>query len=550
MTQPLPDDLARWIGRPYAEAVAERYAGCRIWDHLRYDAAGDLWFNDLRLVDAIAACGTPLEVVDTTVIERRCAEWMALTRGVAAAIGYPARLHYLYAAKANMAAEVTHAAYRAGWHAETSGTQDLRHLAWLREHGLLPPEMRVVCNGFKLPPAAPGGAAGAGARREDDAGRGAAVADARTAADAPPSARLAIPRADRLALGVDGSYAGTIVALRRGGWNIQPILDAGEVAWFAACGVPFEVGLRLKFGPVADRAALAGWVSRFGLAPGALAAAAAEVAAAPGLTLTTLHAMVGAAEAIPVPDMVAAYRVAGAVWAALRRDHPHLVELNLGGGVPPLAEPYDHEGLVRGVLGALADAAAAAGVPAPEVTFELGSLVAEEAGLHVFGVLQTKDNDDGPVDWALVDGGLMAAIPDMLLIGKSFRVLATHGARRPARAVRLGDLTCDSDGRYPPKREGDGAAVLLPEGDDVAVAIVGVGAYQEILSGVRGAHHCGLLEAVELIVERGADGMRRARLMPRQTWRDAAAVLGYNDATAAALARTMAPAAPDDGRGA
>lgn len=526
MTASSASDAARWVGRPYRAAVAARYGDSRIWDHLRYDDAGELWFNDLRLSDAVAACGTPLEVVDTTVIERRCAEWMALTRGVAAAIGYPGRLHYLYAAKANMAAEVTHAAYRSGWHAETSGTQDLRHLMWLADRGLLPEGMRVVCNGFKLPPGRPAVGAAAG-----DAAGGLAAA----------AGGLTVPRADRLALGVDGSYAGTIVALRRAGWDIQPILDAGELPVFAAAGVPFEVGLRLKFGPVVDRPTLDACVSRFGLSVEQVAAAADAVAAAPNLTLTTLHAMVGAAEAIPVADMVAAYRVAGAVWAELRRSHPTLRELNLGGGVPPLAEPYDHAALVEGILGALVAAAAAAGVPAPEVTFELGSLVAEEAGLHVFGLLQTKNNDDHAVDWALVDGGLMAAIPDMLLIGKTFRILATRGADRPARAVRLGDLTCDSDGRYPPKRLGDDAVVLLPEGDDVAVAIVGVGAYQEILSGVRGAHHCGLLEALELIVERGADGARRLRLMPRQTWRDAAHVLGYTDDTAAALARTVAP---------
>lgn len=520
MTAPSATDVDRWVGRPYRAAVAARYGDCRIWDHLRYDDAGDLWFNDLRLSDAVAACGTPLEVVDTTVVERRCTEWMTLTRGVAAALGYPAPLHYLYAAKANMAAEVAHAAYRSGWHAETSGTQDLRHLSWLAARGLLPDGMRVVCNGFKLPPGLPAVGAGDGA---------------------PAVGGVAVPRADRIALGVDGSYAGTIVALRRSGWDIQPILDAGELPTFAAAGVPFEVGLRLKFGPIVDRPALSACVSRFGLSIEQVAAAADAVDAAPNLTFRTLHAMVGAAETIPVADMVAAYRVAGAVWAELRRGHPTLRELNLGGGVPPLAEPYDHAGLVRGVLGALADAAAAAGVPAPEVTFELGSLVAEEAGIHVFGLLQTKDNDDHAVDWALVDGGLMAAIPDMLLIGKSFRILATRGADRPARTVRLGDLTCDSDGRYPPKRLGDDATVLLPEGDDVAVAIVGVGAYQEILSGVRGAHHCGLLEALELIVERGADGARRVRLMPRQTWRDAAHVLGYTDDTAAALALTMPP---------
>jgi hypothetical protein len=59
------------------------------------------------------------------------------------------------------------------------------------------------------------------------------------------------------------------------------------------------------------------------------------------------------------------------------------------------------------------------------------------------------------------------------------------------------------------------------------IVIAGVGAYQEILAGVRGAHHCGLLEALELIIEPGTDGAR-VRVMPRQTHADAAALLGYS----------------------
>ena len=180
-------------------------------------------------------------------------------------------------------------------------------------------------------------------------------------------------------------------------------------------------------------------------------------------------------------------------------------------------------------------------MPQPEVTFELGSLVAEESSFHVFRVLQWKRNHDPAAapPWAIVDGGLMAAIPDMLLIGKPFRVLAAEAADMPVADVVLGDVTCDPDGRYPPSSFGPGASVPLPSGDGPRhVVIQGVGAYQEILAGVRGAHHCGLLEAAELVLERRSDGRTHGRLLPRQTPADAARLLGYVHSTADALSRT------------
>jgi hypothetical protein len=191
-------------------------------------------------------------------------------------------------------------------------------------------------------------------------------------------------------------------------------------------------------------------------------------------------------------------------------------------------------------LRGLIERCAAAGLTPPDVTFELGSLVAAESSFHAFRILQLKRNHVGRgprgAPWAIVDGGLMAAIPDMLLIGKAFRVLAVEKALEPAMRVLLGDVTCDPDGRYPPEAFGSDAAVLVPRGDGPRhVLIQGVGAYQEILAGVRGAHHCGLLEAGELILERRRDGLVYGRLMPRQTTADAARLLGYTAESAEAL---------------
>jgi arginine decarboxylase len=521
----------------YRDAIVIEHAGSRLWDYLRYDEAGDLWIQDLRVSDAVRCYGTPLEIVDTTLIERRCDEWRALCADVAADAGYPGRLRYLYASKANMASEVAHAAYRSGWSAETSSHQDLVHLRWLCRNGLLPAGLRVVCNGFKLPlalyslpdPAAP------------RAGAEVALPDNHL------SCSLRQP-----------TYAEAIVDMARDGWDITPILDEGELPAFTAAGSPdMQVGLRMKLGRARTASDLAVLVSRFGTEREALLRQADEIAATGHLRLTTLHTMVGAAESIPVDEYVAALLLGMRMWLELRRRHPALREVNVGGGMPPLSEPYDHRAVVGAYLRGTLDACRQAGLPAPDVTFELGSLVAEECGFHVFGVLQRKRNhtptDGEPGTWAIVDGGLMAAIPDMLLLGKSFRFLAVQGADEPAERVLLGDVTCDSDGRYPPKSFGPARHVLLPTGAGPRhVLIQGVGAYQEILAGVRGAHHCGLLEAMELILERRADGRVHGRLLPRQTSADAAHLLGYVEEAQQPLRLALQArgGAPTDGRAA
>ncbi len=519
---PASDDIraGEFAGMPYHAAVKALWGETRIWDYARYDEAGELWINQLRVLDAANAYGTPLEIVDTTIIERRSSEWMALCRDVAAARNYPGKLHFLYAAKANMASEITHAAYRSGWHAETSSTQDLSHLRWMRERGILTEGLRVVCNGFKPAP-----------ERHRLARRSFPAS----------SSGIDLPRVTSDLSDIHSlPYSVQIAEMARDGWDVCPILDQGELEYFSRPGTPaMDVGLRLKFGQLHDDAALASHVSRFGMDRSELERVADALVEFSHLRFTTLHAMVGAATSIPVPAMVESLGYACRVWAELRLRHGTLRELNIGGGVPPLSEAYDHRGLLEGLFDAFLAASRDAGTPAPEITFEFGILVAAEAGTHIFSILDEKRNDDVGPPWAIVDGGLMAAIPDMLLIDKPFRVLAVSGGNRPARAIRLGDVTCDSDGRYPPASFGPDAIVLLPEGEPPPIAVFGIGAYQEILSGVRGAHHCGLLEALELIVESGPDGEPRARLMPRQTPREAASLLGYTEGAVAPLLWAM-----------
>ena len=566
----------------YQESVKKKWGHLGIWDYLSYDEAGDLWLGGLRVIDACRKYGTPLEIVDTTLIERRSAQFFELVDKLRASSDYTGYCDFLYASKANMASEMTHAAYRSGWNAETSAVQDLEHLMWMQEQGLLPRNpmrasqsdqnhqsssspstapaknaestprsgFRVVCNGFKMP---------------------AEVLGWPAPRPVEIKSKIDLPTKDVSKIRPWAPYADTIREMATAGWEITPVLDAGEVEQFMHPGDPqMNVGLRLKFGKLHDRAGLAMHQSRFGQSVEQVKSSARKIAESDNLNFTTLHTMAGAAETIAVDRFVDSLLLAGDIYFELKAEFPSLQELNMGGGMPPLCEDYEHAAVIEGWMRGLMERAEASGLDAPNLTFEFGSLVVAEAGFHVFRVLQRKQNADAgsagmsttsdsetasrddhtlantPMpDWAIIDGGLMAAIPDMLLIGKSFRMLAVQGSNRDAAPVLLGDLSCDSDGRYPPE-DAEDDSILLPlidpkaaDSSECHVLIQGVGAYQEILSGVRGAHHCGLLEAIELIIERDAAGRVRGRLFPRQTPEEAAHVLGYDDESAAALSETI-----------
>ena len=76
--------------------------------------------------------------------------------------------------------------------------------------------------------------------------------------------------------------------------------------------------------------------------------------------------------------------------------------------------------------------------------------------------------------------------------------------------------------------------MVLPDADDNYIVIAGVGAYQEILAGIRGAHHCGLLEATEVVITE-KNGQKTIYSQPRQTAKNAQSLLGYNEENAANL---------------
>ncbi len=513
MFKPQPSELSN---EPYCDLI-HRQAGRKTWDLVGYNSANELELNGtgLSFLEAVRRYGSPLEVRDTTIVERRCREWRKLGREAAEKVGYdPEQLEYVYATKARERAEVVMAAYKSGFGLETSGSQNLEDIKWLAQQGLIKLKgLRIIHNGFKPEPHMESEAL-------DDDWRGyrrgridfvESPHEVETTADVP--------------------YAEYINLIRALGAESIVVLDSGELNEFAQPEVPpMQVGIRLKWGKFTQDSQVPLYINRFGMSWEEAVQTAETLAGVEHLELSMLHTMVSAAEDIPIDQFVESLMLAADKYFWLKQKYPSMRYLNIGGGVPPLSEEYDHRRFLEQLLGGIKSKAQALDLDPPTVVFENGSLVAADCSYHVFEIRQWKSNsvDTGGnrVIWAILNGSIMVTLPDTIVLGKEFDFLAANNANLPAVHALLGGATCDGDDHYP--RDFNKRVLLPYSRAGQFVVACRLGAYQKQISGERGGHHSAQKEPAELVLAEGRDGRIKTHLIPRQTREDIRTIYGYN----------------------
>jgi arginine decarboxylase len=186
---------------------------------------------------------------------------------------------------------------------------------------------------------------------------------------------------------------------------------------------------------------------------------------------------------------------------------------------------FDYPAFARKLLRAAQEICDRYNVPVPDMMGEFGRYTTSEHGAHLFKIIAAKDNKSD-LPWYIIDGSIMSSFPDSWALGEHFVVLPLNHLDKPFQQVQLGGITCDSDDVYPPK--GSPAPLYLPvETDDLYIGFFSVGAYQEMLGGVRGSKHCVLPEAYELVVDEGENGRFRFELLRGQTPDEVLTNLGY-----------------------
>jgi arginine decarboxylase len=151
---------------------------------------------------------------------------------------------------------------------------------------------------------------------------------------------------------------------------------------------------------------------------------------------------------------------------------------------------------------------------------EFGRYTVASHNVFLMEVGSVKRGQGQEPDWFLMNGSLMVSLPDTLIVDdQKFVVLPLDGWERPAVEARLGGrLTCDSDDFFPrPGRP----PLVLPQADPYSengsvIAFFGVGAYQQMISGRGGAHHCLMPDMRRIVIEQDGDALVVREVAPQQ----------------------------------
>ncbi len=410
-------------------------------------------------------------------------------------VGYPARFHFAFASKANTAEEIVRSTLAAGAHHEMSSDVDVDIARRMIRAGLLPEDRLVIANGFKGPGSA---------------------------------------------------YARNLVRLQAQHPGVIPVLeDAAELEALTGSGLDFEFGIRLR--RPRDESGVGDRDSRFGIDGSEARRLAARIDETPGSRFVLLHAMFGSANS-DEKAFVDALEPGLDLYALLGRSHTHLRLFDFGGGVPgrtTLDHGFDYDRFARLLLQRALARCTAHGTKPPALVGEFGRYTVSEHAAHLFRVITVKENGS-ELPWYLVNGSIMTSFPDTWALGEHFICLPLNHLDRPFRRARLGGITCDRDDVYPPR--GSSVPLFLPDLDatdlretPLHLGFFSVGAYQEMLGGVRGSKHCVLPEATEILIDDDGEGGFRCDVLPGHTTEDVLHNLGYGRTARLGAVRTAAP---------
>ncbi len=472
----------------YLDYLRNRYgieADGRLTDFLSRRDGRLLLADQIDLNAMVARYGAPLEIAYCPLITEQITRmhgWAAEARAIS---GYAGAFLYAYATKANFAEEVVRTALDSGAHYETSAAADVLIAHYLWQQGVLPEERFIFCNGSK-----------------------------------------------------EDAYVDAIVALREAGYaRVVPILDdLHELdALLDRCAAPLLLGVRERHAPETVNPVHPGG-ERFGLTPDEIAQVVERLAGTPH-RLVVYHAMVGS-QIEDVDGWMARLASSAQAYCRLRRDAPTLQAFNFGGGMPTSAYAldfsFDYEGFLIKLMTELAATCADFDVPQPDLIGEFGRYTVAAHNLYLLEVGAVKAGQPSTNSghavaappWYLINGSMMVSLPDGLIVeDQQFIVLPLDRWDAPACEVRLGGRrTCDSDDLFP--RPSQPPLVLPADGEGLITAIFGVGAYQQMISGRGGAHHCLNPEMRRIIIERDGDALVVREIAP-QSLDAIMALLGY-----------------------
>ncbi len=439
---------------------------------------GELYYNELPLMDIIKQYGTPLKITFLPKISSQIQKSKTLFNVAMAKADYKGDYYYSYCTKSSHFSFIIEEVLKNDSHLETSSAFDINIIEELFEQGLIHKSMYIICNGFKRP-----------------------------------------------------QYLENIVRLINNGYtNVIPILDnLHELDYYKAHAKnKFNVGIRIAS---EEEPRFEFYTSRLGIRYNDIVPYYERaIKNDKRIGLKMLHFFINTG----IRDTAYYWNELSKsvnVYCELKKMCPELDSLNIGGGLPiknSLGFDYDYEYMSEEIIAQIKSVCERNNTHEPDIFTEFGSFTVGESGAVLYSVLGQKWQNDRE-RWNMIDSSFMTTVPDTWALNQRFILLAINRWQSEYERVFLGGLTCDSMDYY--NSETHSNAIFLPKVDPKEPLYIGLfhtGAYQESVGGFGGIQHCLIPAPKHIIVDIEEDGEISTKLFAKeQSYKSMLKTLGY-----------------------
>ena len=436
------------VRRPFDKGVLKNHEYLSIKNN-------NLYYKDINLYDLVKKYKAPLEVAYTPMIGEKIDYMKALFDEKIKKYKYPSKYNYAYATKANYYSEVVLTALNHVDMLETSSAYDITIMEKLAQQGYIKKGYTVLCNGFK-----------------------------------------------------NEKYLETLRELLKMEINVIPIIENEKEFELISQLKEFKINVGIRYNSDFESRLIKNsfakseeFDNRFGFEKNGCFEIAEKISNAPNMELKILHFHFGGSVS-DIDNYIKGYSNILSVYCELKKRNPSLEYFDFGGGVPvkySLTYSFDYDKLVDSIIKNTMKVCKKYKVDCPQLIGEHGRFTTADHSFYIYKIDFTKKNSDKY--WYIINGSLMNMAPDIWGIQQDFTILPVNLYENDCIPVCLGGETCDPDDRY--FLNDDNVKIFMPEikeGQELYIAIFSIGAYQEIISGIGGLHHCLIPEGNEVVI--------------------------------------------------
>lgn len=408
----------------------------------------ELYYKDVNLMSLVRSYGANLEVVYTDQIKERIHSFQQCMSKAIAKYQYPASFYYAYATKANYNSEVLSTAVNYSDMIETSSEKDVELLLQFYKAGGLRRNATIICNGTKT-----------------------------------------------------FKYFDSIEELKALGLNVIPTLEAvDEIEYFLKSDFEYEVGIRINVGELCEEMEDA--ADRFGATKTITKQLSDKILSSKNLKLKLLHF-----HSATIVDGVnnwleLAKNLIVKFYKPLRKSHKTLEWIDTGGGLPVQYDydfNFNFQTFANKLVKIINDTCIQETVMQPSIITEYGRYTVADCGFHVTKVTYTKKIRKNI--WYILQNSIMGSLPDSWALNQNFIILPLNLWGNKTEKVKLGGATCDpSDVFFAQNGKKYIELPEIKEGETLYIAFFATGAYQQMIAGVGGTHHCMIEEGRKVII--------------------------------------------------